>query len=41
MRLTIKTPPELEAGLQDLFKARHPYGLPQFLAAVRAFLHGH
>jgi periplasmic divalent cation tolerance protein len=33
-RLTIKTLPGREAGLQALFAAHHPYGLPQFLATV-------
>jgi periplasmic divalent cation tolerance protein len=33
VRLTIKTLPECEAALQALFREKHPYELPQFLAA--------
>lgn len=34
LRLTIKTLPELQAALQALFDAHHPYELPQFLTTV-------
>jgi periplasmic divalent cation tolerance protein len=33
VRLVIKTLPGCEAALQALFASRHPYELPQFLAA--------
>ena len=32
VRLTIKTLPECEQALQALFRDRHPYEVPQFLA---------
>jgi periplasmic divalent cation tolerance protein len=34
VRLTIKTLPGCEAALQALFKEKHPYELPQFVAWV-------
>lgn len=34
VRLTLKTLPECEGALQALFRERHPYELPQFLAAT-------
>ena len=33
VRLTVKTLPECAAALQALFAQRHPYEVPQFLAA--------
>jgi len=33
VRLTVKTLPECAGALQGLFADRHPYELPQFLAA--------
>lgn len=32
VRLTIKTLPGCEQALQELFRAEHPYDVPQFLA---------